>query len=535
MQRNMTVPKFIETAKEKYHFLAKLGSNQLADVYLGIEKDMEEFGRLLVIKRIHSLWVKTPSDLRRFKEICQTLSRIQHPNIAKIYDVCRMGNDICLVTEYISGETLEYIWKAARKRNLAIPLPIVCRLILEACDAFHHAHTHKTDPNIQLNLIHRDNGPQNLMIDCNGYLKVVDFGTANFTTQSDRTCSGMIKGKFNYLAPDLFKYEKLDHRLDLYSLGLVFYELITRTLCYDFPKDVTLAEVVDRLTKGELKAPSKIVPFLPKKLDAIIAKATASDRNQRYPSTKEFSTDIRRLAERSGGLPTDDQMRDWFNATFKERVARRQEFERLALKKYAQQMMHKTSQTGFLTNNATVNISQIHQLRKWRGEKPKKKLGGNPTKHTNPYLFLLTAFGLLVFAVVLFHQLFWKPSQEALEPKPSKHAALEQNNLHVLSNPLDAHIFIDGKLVGTTATGSVNLRIVPGKEHTLLLRKEGFEDYRAQVVGSSFALRRIEATLVPKTSRKRFRRKRKPKERMKTQSVERKQKSKLPSESAPTE
>ena len=107
--------------------------------------------------------------------------------------------------EYIDGENLDFMLRALKNGKKTFPLPIVCKLMIEACEALHYAHTVKAPDGTSLDLVHRDIGAQNLMIDSQGYFKVIDFGIAKSTVQTEFTLPGLIKGKLSYLAPDVFK------------------------------------------------------------------------------------------------------------------------------------------------------------------------------------------------------------------------------------------------------------------------------------------------------------------------------------------
>jgi serine/threonine-protein kinase len=485
---------------ERYRFLAKLGSGGMADVFLGVQHGAEDFQRLVVIKRVHSAWLQKENAMKMFINEARIVAALNHPHIVKIYDLSRMGRDICIAMEYVDGENLEYLRKSIRKRNLSIPLPIICKLMAEACEALHYAHSAKTSDGEPLNLIHRDIGPHNLMIDSSGYLKVIDFGIAKSTAQTEMTSPGMIKGKFSYLAPDLFRFKDIDGRVDLYALGLVFYELVTLKRTYNFKKDVTVAEVLQRISSENLPQVSSLMPELPKEIDDIVNKAVEKDRDVRYLSGHEFASDIRKFGEIIGGLATTNQVEEWYKDNFSERIARRREFERQAMQKASQQRPALTKENNQpIVTHETVNISDISQMQSPSSVSGASGMISNtsqiPGKRVNPYIFMAVLFVMVVGGAFLFKHLFWTDIQHTETIDKSSNVDGHSDNLHISSEPTGADIFIDSHMVGFTGAHGLSLKVKPGQTHTVVLRKEGYEEYTLEVPGESFGQRKIEAKL----------------------------------------
>jgi TonB family protein len=485
--------------QERYKILAKLGSGGMADVFLAIQHGAENFKRLVVVKRINNPQLQRGNGIKMFLSEARTVANLNHPHIVKVFDFCQMGPDICIVMEYVDGENLDYLRRAVKKFEITIPLAIVCKLMIEACNALQHAHSAKTTEGRALELIHRDIGPHNLMLDCSGYLKVIDFGIAKSATANDLTSPGMIKGKFSYLAPDLFKHKDIDGRVDLYALGLVFYELVTLRQPFGFQADATIAEVMQRVLNDVVPHVSTVVPGLPKELDPILAKAIEKDRDRRYPSCSVLAADIQEFAEKICGIASAQDVEEWLRKHFKQRIARRREFERRALKKASQSEPENVGEgETSLAGDKTENISDVI---------PQPSSGmvysvnGStlmPAKRVNPYIFLILLFVLLSGGTILVHQLFFKDGthKSVLDEKVNQNGI--SDNLFIKTEPPKAEILINGNVVGNTGHAGLSLRVEPGVEHSLTIRQEGYDEYMLAVVGESYGLRRIDAKLSPK-------------------------------------
>ena len=494
--------------QERYRILAKLGSGGMADVFLGVQLGEESFQRLVVIKRIHSLWLENQNAMRMFIAEARTIASLSHPHIVKIFDLARLGRDICIAMEYVNGENLDFIRRAAFKAQTRMPLPIICKIIVEACEALHYAHTATTPAGKQLELVHRDVGPHNLMLDNNGYLKVIDFGIAKSSARSDLTSPGMIKGKFSYLAPDLFKYEKIDGRADLYALGLVFYELITLRRSFSFKKDVAVAEVIKRVANEQLPKPSIILPEIPKRIDTIISLATHKDRDRRYQSCEEMAADIRDFADHHSGLANNKEVESWFQDALRERIAKRREFEIRALEK-AQALLKKEAEESSpaMQSSDQFQVSNIGPITGVSNFQVHRGTTGLTTeRQTNPYMLLMMVFIMFVGGVSIVYFLFYKDgdtdqlalTQNTTEPQQEVRPTQKtiKKNLWVGSIPAEAEIFVDGIQVGSTNQFGTELEIAPDKKHWVEVRKEGFEPFRRQIMGERFAQRKLEVKLV---------------------------------------
>ena len=446
--------KFVGAARfqDRYRILAKLGSGGMADVFLGMQLGEEYFQRLVVIKRIHSRWLKSKDALRMFVAEAQTVASLNHPHIVKMFDLARLDGDICIAMEYVAGENLDYIRKASKNSSQQIPLPIVCRIIIEACEALHYAHTATAPDGTSLDLVHRDVGPHNLMLDDNGYLKVIDFGIAKSSVQSDLTSPGMIKGNFSYLSPDLFRFEKIDCRADLYALGLVFYELVTLRRAVSFRKDVSVAEVIKRVLDVQLTQPSVLVPGMPKEIDTIVGMATHKDREQRYQTCEQMAAEVQNFAVHGCGLANNRDVENWFQKTLKRRISKRREFERSAIKKSQNLLQQETL-------DADAPIHSYDQLE----ESKRNMVSGYHVPlstsvmlghdRSNPYVLLTKIFFVIIVGLgIVFYVYRGKDltqpqsTQNQIDSKKNNQPdkKVVEKNLWVGSVPANAVVAIDG-------------------------------------------------------------------------------------------
>ncbi len=483
-------PNLVGRLQERYKILAKLGSGGMADVFLAVQLGEENFQRLVVIKRIHAFWTNRDNALRMFIDEARTIASLNHPHIVKIYDLSRLDKDICIAMEYVNGENLSYILQSLKQADQRIPLPVLCTLIAQASEALHHAHTARTPDGKNLQLIHRDIGLSNLMIDANGYIKIIDFGIAKTATQNEMTSPGMLKGKFSYLAPDHFKHKDIDSRVDLYALGLVFYEMLTLKKAYNFGPDVSVARVIQELLETDLAAPSTLDEQVPGWIDELVLKAVDKDRDLRYQTGKDFAADIRACAERIGGLATFGEVADWFQEAFRLRIAKRREFERRAMQRAKHISEKGESDTANLpTTDITASINEISDV---------SMTSATQTTgfHVNPYIFVVLIFLLFVSGAWLWSVIFEKePGDENQPVPPTAMLASRPENLLVRSVPAGAEVVINDRVSGVTQPKGAAFKLEPGENHLVMLRKKGYQVYKVNVMGLSSGQQIIDVTL----------------------------------------
>ena len=264
----------------RYRVLRRLGAGGMADVYLAEDSTL---GRRVAVKVLLNRYAGDAQFVERFRREAQAAARINHPNIVNIYDWGPVDGTYYIVMEYVEGETLK---DHIRREGRYAPGEAV-RIALELLSAVQVAHA--------AHIVHRDIKSQNILIDPAGAVKVTDFGIAK-ADDSQMTEAGSILGTAQYLAPEQAKGEPVDERSDLYSVGVVFYEMLTGSLPFRGDSAVTVAL---KHVNEQPPEPAELVPGLPYSLNQIVLKALAKSPDQRYRTAAEFSADL--IAARSGG------------------------------------------------------------------------------------------------------------------------------------------------------------------------------------------------------------------------------------------
>src|SRR6516225_2318597 len=227
--------------------------------------------RLVALKTITTGVANDPSLLQRFYREAQSAGGLQHPNIVTIYDMGEAGSLPYIAMELVEGENLEQVIA----RRSAIPITLKLMYAMQACRAFDYAH--------KRGIVHRDIKPGNVMLNKDGTVKVVDFGIAR-VLENSRTQTGMLIGTFAYMSPEQYHGEHADERSDVWSFGVLLYELLSYQRPFTGP---TPASVMHNICSVEPAPLSKFVPECPKELEAVVSRMLRKSPRERYQSMED--------------------------------------------------------------------------------------------------------------------------------------------------------------------------------------------------------------------------------------------------------
>lgn len=267
---------------QRYRLKEKLGSGGMADVYLADDLLLE---REVAVKVLHPQYAADPAYIQRFRHEAQAAANLNHPNIVNIHDWGNEGDQYYIVMEYVEGRDLKEI---LRVEGRLLP-ERAAEITAEVCAALQYAHRH--------NLVHRDIKPHNIFLTSIGQVKVMDFGIAREGNGSGFTQTGVVMGTPQYISPEQAQGRPVDGRSDIYSLGVVLYEMLTGRVPFDDPNPVTVAY---RQVREDPIPPSVIDPEVPPALEAVVMKAMAKNPANRYQTAQEMKADLLRFLE---GMP----------------------------------------------------------------------------------------------------------------------------------------------------------------------------------------------------------------------------------------
>ncbi len=304
----------------RYELLMPIARGGMATVWAARLKGSRGFQKIVAIKTILPDLIEDPRFNEMFLEEAKLASRIHHPHVVEIHDLGELDGVLYLVMEWVDGEPLSVVLKSATKTG-GLPLPIAVRITSEACAGLHAAHELRDEGGDLLGLVHRDVSPQNLLITFEGVVKVVDFGVAKATGSASSTTAGQVKGKAAYMSPEQARGEVIDRRSDIFALGIALYSMSTGQ--HPFRGDNDAVTVQHICSRAPPDPPSRIVPGYPAALEAVVLKALAKDRHQRYATANDLLRDLDQALPEKDRVVTDEPVASFMRSLLEQRYEQR--------------------------------------------------------------------------------------------------------------------------------------------------------------------------------------------------------------------
>ncbi len=270
----------------------------MAEVFLAKSCGPMGFEKLLVLKRILPHLAEDPVFVEMFLSEGRLAALLDHPNIVHIFEFGEVDGAFYIAMEYIDGPNLRILSRRATEQKQRLPLASCAKIVATACEGLAYAHDF-ADPTTgrPLNLVHRDISSDNIMLSRSGSVKVVDFGIAKAANLTPHTRTGSLKGKLAYMPPEQFRRADIDHRADIFALGVVLYELIAGRKPFHVGSEV---EVMQAILYEPPIPISSVREGVPKALCRILEKALAKERDERYPDCRAFQRDLEQFILSTG-------------------------------------------------------------------------------------------------------------------------------------------------------------------------------------------------------------------------------------------
>jgi len=445
----------------KFQLLKKIATGGMAEIHIAKQRGMEGFEKIVVIKMILPHLATNADFVNMFLDEARIAARLTHPNIVQIYDLGRAAGTYFIAMEYVQGENLRSISKVARKNDAPVPLEHTVKIASQACEGLHYAHMKNDTSGNPLHIVHRDVSPQNILVSFEGVVKLVDFGIAKAATQYTETKAGILKGKYSYMSPEQCKGKHIDNRSDVFSMGIVLWELATGVRLYKKSSELM---ILKEITEGKVTPPREINRQIPAELEAIILKALEKHPDNRFQDALQMHMALEEFMKNRGLTSSTVHLSAFMRELFKEKLD--------SLRKIEEAQASGDSLESFLFDDINlesdmyvpgtgVTPSQASPV-----STPSQPLYPRPTTGVSrlspaPALpgaarsrnILLGA--LLVVLLGVLGTLGYMIYSQATRPEPPPvdagvPVALGKGTIHVTSTPTDARVMVDGNERGKT-------------------------------------------------------------------------------------
>lgn len=340
----------------RYLLVQRLSRGGMGEIFLA-KHGLAGFEKLAVIKKVLPHLAADAQFISRFVDEAQVAIKLQHVNVAQVFEVGRVGDEYFLALEYVEGRDLRRTIATLQQRAQRLPVDLALFIGRELANGLAYAHRRTSADGASLNLVHCDISPPNVLVSFEGETKVIDFGIAKSALRGTATDPKMGFGKFGYMAPEqLIRGGIVDHRTDIYAAGVVLYELLTGQRLYEAGPEPDYRALAKKVAKGEHKLPSDVDRALAP-YDDLVATALRPKPEDRYQSAAEFRDAIQQALVAVNPTISTDQLGTYMRELFNhEMTAQRELHERIArthLEDFQDQL---TTQVGSTISFALANL-----------------------------------------------------------------------------------------------------------------------------------------------------------------------------------
>jgi serine/threonine protein kinase len=297
-----------------YYLLEKVAVGGMAELFKARQRGVHNFEKIVAIKRILPHLSDNDEFVRMFIDEAKLAAQLTHPNIVQIFDLGKAGGFYYIAMEFVDGRDLRSLLRKVREYKLPLPEAVAAAVTMKVANALDYAHRERGINDRELKLVHRDISPQNILISYDGAVKLVDFGIAKAATKSTQTMAGALKGKLLYMSPEQALGQHLDGRSDIYSLGLVLFELLTGERCFQADNELG---VLEKVRLGKVQDVRQVNPSVSLEMASILDKVLQKNVEQRYASARLLERDLKALLVKRGNEPTEHDVAEYVNTLLK--------------------------------------------------------------------------------------------------------------------------------------------------------------------------------------------------------------------------
>jgi serine/threonine-protein kinase len=303
-------------SQQRYRVLQKLEAGGMAEVFRAESEGLQGFKKQVAIKRVLPDLGKKKKFISMFLDEARLSAQLSHSNCVQVFDIGAGDGAYFIVMEFVDGANLKAIAESMRKQGREFPVQAAAFIATEICKGLSYAHEMRDESGVPLQIVHRDMSPPNVLITKHGEIKIVDFGLAKASSQLEKSEPGIIKGKFSYLSPEAAMGQEVDHRTDIFAVGIILWELLTQQRLFMGETDY---QTVKRVQDAQIPSVSQINPRVPRELERIVNRALAKEMHARYQSARELGQDLTRFLFTNGAAVSTFDIADIVAVAMRER------------------------------------------------------------------------------------------------------------------------------------------------------------------------------------------------------------------------
>ncbi len=275
--------------QQRYRVIERIAAGGMAEVYRAESAGLEGFKKVVAIKRVLPHLSEKKKFIGMFLDEARVSATLSHSNCVQVFDIGVGDNTYFIVMEYVEGADLKAVIEWTRRRGTSFPVEEACHICIKICEGLDYAHRLSGPDGRPLGIVHRDMSPPNVLLTRYGEVKIVDFGLARANSQLERSEPGIIKGKFSYLSPEAALGQEIDHRTDVFAVGIILWEILAGRRLFLGDTDL---ETVRQVQAARVPPIRQYNPNVPPDLETVLASALARNPDERYQSAQHLATDL---------------------------------------------------------------------------------------------------------------------------------------------------------------------------------------------------------------------------------------------------
>ena len=459
-------PPLAPEAYGKYFLIDKIAVGGMAEIFRAKTFGHGGFENTFVVKRILQHMSENEAFVQMFLDEAKVTAQLQHANVVRVWEYGKIASNYYLSMDFVDGKDSKMILRKLFERRKMIPREFAVYIAMEAAKGLDYAHKRATNAGVPLNIVHRDVSPSNLLVSYAGEVKVADFGIVQASTVIETTTKGTLKGKIEYMSPEQAMGEVLDRRSDVFSLGIVMWEMLTGRRAFKTDNEI---KTLERVRNVEIDAPAVVSTQVPARLSEIVMRCLEKDPADRYQDARELHADLMNFLYPATPDVVQQSLHHFMGELFNEEIAneraRMEEGSRLA------RAMHESEPSVELQEDweegqrggSEPTVAPV-PLKAPAASRVPMVLGGAA---------LLAALGLAGGVGV------WAMNQEAPQAKVTTEIVKASPSVVLKVSPVAGVVFIDGKEVGRGT--AVTVSDVAVGAHRLEVTAEGYEPYATEI------------------------------------------------------
>jgi serine/threonine protein kinase len=464
----------------KYYLVDKIAVGGMAEIFRAKTFGHGGFENLFVVKRILAHMSDNEQFVQMFLDEARVTALLVHANIVRVVDFGKIGTNYFLAMDYVEGKDAKLILRKLFERRKMLPREFAVYIAMEAAKGLDHAHRKSTNAGELMNIVHRDVSPSNVLVSYAGEVKVADFGIVQASSVVETTTKGTLKGKIEYMSPEQAMGETLDRRSDLFSLGVVLWEMLTGRRAFKTDNEV---KTLDRVRNVDIERVSVVNPSVPARLSDIVARCMEKNPDDRYQDGRELHADLLNFLYPATPDVVQQSLGHFMQELFHDEIA--VERDRLEVGTAAARVLHEAEPSVELQEDWEEDRRANSQPTVATGpaHRPASKL---------PLALGLAAMGVAAIAVTgsIFYVLNREPEKVVVEVQ--KEAPARATSLTVKVSPVSGTLFVDDVEAGQGA--QILAEVKPGR-HRVAVKADGYVTFTDEVEVAEGERLRLEARL----------------------------------------